>query len=63
MTLLLPPPPRVPLPSLELHIVASFVSYDRLTYLSFIGYKVSLQARSCNEMEFLPFFNNLRFTS
>ena len=33
--LLPPPPPRVPLSSSELQIVASFGWYDRLTYLSF----------------------------
>ena len=27
----------------------------------FIGYVVSLQARSCNEMGFPSFFNNIRF--
>ena len=37
MTLLPPPPQRVPLSSLELHTVASFVQYDRLTYFSFFS--------------------------
>ena len=36
--LLPPPPPHVPLTSSELHIVASFGEYDRLTYLSFFMY-------------------------
>ena len=35
MALLPPPPSRVPLSSAELHIVASFLKYDRLTYFSF----------------------------
>ena len=61
MALLPPPPPRVPLSSSELHIVASFVQYDRHTYLSFLGYVGSLRARFCNEMGFPTFFNNIQF--
>ena len=37
-----PPPPRAPLSSSELLIVASFGWYDRLTYFSILGYVVSL---------------------
>ena len=55
MALLPPQPPRAPLSYAELlllllHIVASFVKYDWLTYFSFLGYVVSRQACSCNEM-------------
>ena len=32
------------------------------TYLSFSEYVVSLQARSCNEMGFPSFFNNIQFS-
>ena len=57
MALLPPTPLRVPFSSFELHIDASFVSYDRLTNLSF-SLVVSIHARSCNEMESPSFFNN-----
>ena len=63
MALLPPPPPRAPLSSSELFRLASFVMYDRHTYLSLLGYVVSLQARSCNEMGFPLFFNNIHFSS
>ena len=60
MALLPPPPPPVPLSSSELHIVVSFVLYDRLKYLSFlgcvncvllknVGKPISLQERDCKE--------------
>ena len=61
MALLPPPPQRVPLFPSELHIVASFGQNVRLSFLSFLGYVVSLQARSCNEMGFPSFFNNIHF--
>ena len=47
--------------SAELHIVASFVSYDQLTYLSVLGYAVFIRARSCNDMGFPSFFNIAQF--
>ena len=57
MALLPSPPPRVPLSFSKLLLVASFVEYGQHPYLSFSGYAVSLQARSCNEMGF-PFSLN-----
>ena len=45
------PTTRTPLYSTELHIAASFVCCDWLTYLSFLGYIVSLQALSCTDTQ------------
>ena len=42
MALLPPPPPRAPLSSSELLRLADFNWYDRHTFLSFLGYVVSL---------------------
>ena len=51
MALLPSPLPRNPLSFAEMHIVASFVYCDWLTYLSFLGYVVSLQTLSCNNTQ------------
>ena len=62
MALLPPPPPHVPLSSLELHIVASFSSTIGSHIFHLLGYVVSIQAGSCNEMGFPSFFNNIQFS-
>ena len=47
---------------MELLLVASFVLHDRDPDLSFLGYVVFLQTRSCNEKEFPSFFNNIQIS-
>ena len=61
MAVLPPPPMRAPLYFAELHIVASFVHNDRLTYLSVLGWSIPIQPRFCSNMEFPSFFDNSHF--
>ena len=44
------------------NIVASFGEFDRHAYLPFLGYVVSIWARSFIDMGFPSFFNNIHFS-
>ena len=62
--LLLPPPLlHVPLSSSELHIILLLVLSSTIGshVCRFLGYVIFLQARSCHEMGFPSFFNNIQF--